>query len=48
MNIGTCMVVLGIITPLIMVLKRLSDHDDVEFHTKKQIREQLREEGLIS
>ena len=48
MNIGTSILVLGILTPAIMVAKRLSDKDDVEFHTKKQIREQMREEGLIA
>ena len=48
MNIGTSMVVLGLLTPAIMVAKRLTDKDDIEFHTKKQIREQMREEGLIA
>ncbi|MBR6127642.1 hypothetical protein IKQ21_08160 [bacterium] len=48
MNIGTSMVVLGLLTPAIMVAKRLADKNDIEFHTKKQIREQMREEGLIA
>ena len=48
MNIGTSMVVLGLLTPAIMVAKRYADKDDMEFHTKKQIREQMREEGLIA
>ncbi len=48
MNIGTSIVVLGILTPAIMVAKRLADKDDIEFHTKKQIREQMKEEGLIA
>ena len=48
MNIGTSMVVLGILTPAIMVAKRLADKEDIEFHTKKQIREKMREEGLIA
>ena len=48
MNIGTSIVVLGILTPAIMVAKRLADKDDIEFHTKKQIREQMKKEGLIA
>lgn len=47
MNIGSSILALGVFTPLIMLAKRLSDKNDVEFFTKKQIREQLKSEGLI-
>ena len=47
MNIGACILALGVITPLIMLAKRMSDKDDVEFKTKAHIREQLKNEGLI-
>ena len=48
MNIGTCIFVLGVVTPAIMVAKRILTHDDTEFQTKKEIREQLIKEGVIS
>ena len=48
MNIGTCITVLGVITPGIMLIKRLKCKDDAEFQTKKEIRKQLQAEGLIS
>ena len=48
MNIGTCITVLGVVTPAIMLLKRLKCKDDAEFQTKKEIREQLKAEGIIS
>ena len=47
MNIGTCIFALGIVTPAIMLAKRLSGKDDTEFETKKRIREQLIKEGVI-
>ena len=46
-NIGTCIFALGIVTPGIMLMKRLFAKDDQEFQTKKEIREQLVKEGLI-
>ena len=47
-NIGTCIFALGIVTPGIMLMKRLFAKDDHEFQTKKEIREQLVKEGLIA
>lgn len=47
-NIGSCALALGVITPGIMLAKRMMVKDDAEFHTKKQIREQLIEEGIIA
>jgi len=47
-NIGTCIFALGVITPAIMLAKRLVSKDDVEFQTKKEIREQLIKEGIIA
>lgn len=46
-NIGTCILALGVLTPAIMLTKRLMGKDDQEFQTKKEIREQLIKEGLI-
>ena len=46
-NIGTCILALGVVTPAIMLAKRLSGKDDTEFQTKKEIREQLIKEGVI-
>ena len=46
-NIGTCMFALGIVTPAIMLAKRLVSKDDAEFQTKKEIRQKLIEEGII-
>ncbi len=48
MNIGSCILALGVLTPLAMLSKRLLGKDDAEFQTKKQIREQLIQEGIIS
>jgi len=48
MNIGSCILALGIITPAIMVLKRLTDKSGKEFQTKKEIKEQLIKEGVIA
>jgi hypothetical protein len=47
-NIGACILALGIISPGIMVAKRFISHDDTEFQTKKDIREQLVQEGVIA
>lgn len=47
-SIGTCILALGVVTPGIMLLKRLTSKDDQEFETKRQIREQLIEEGIIA
>lgn len=46
-NIGSSILVLGVITPTIMVVKRLLSPDDKEFCRKTEIRNQLREQGLI-
>lgn len=47
-NIGACILALGIITPGIMVIKRLTDKSGKEFQTKKEIKEKLIKEGIIS
>ncbi len=47
-NIGSCALALGVITPGIMLAKRFLFHDDTEFQTKKDIREQLIDEGVIA
>ena len=47
-NIGSCALALGVITPGIMLAKRFLFHDDAEFQTKKDIREQLIDEGVIA
>lgn len=47
-NIGSCALALGVITPGIMLAKRFLFHDDTEFKTKKDIREQLISEGVIA
>ncbi|MBE7710553.1 MAG: hypothetical protein E7Z92_00275 [Cyanobacteria bacterium SIG31] len=47
-NIGTCILALGVVTPAIMLAKRLAGKDDAEFQTKKEIREKLINEGLIA
>ncbi len=47
MNIGTSIFVLGILTPAIMVAKRLWKKDNAEFQTKSEIRKQMIEEGII-
>lgn len=48
MNIGCCILALGVLTPLAMLGKRLLGKDDAEFQTKREIREQLIQEGIIS
>ncbi len=47
-NIGVSILALGVITPGIMLLKRLLSHEDTEFQTKKEIRQQLIDEGVIA
>ena len=47
-NIGASILALGIITPGIMLLKRLTDKSGKEFQTKKEIKEKLIKEGIIS
>lgn len=47
-NIGASIIALGIITPGIMLLKRLANKSDTEFQTKKEIKEKLIKEGIIS
>ena len=47
-NIATCIFALGVVTPGIMLAKRLLNGDDKEFQTKKDIREQMIKEGLIA
>ena len=47
-GIGSCMFALGVLTPAIMLLNRLSSNDNQEFETKKRIREQLIKEGVIA
>lgn len=48
MNIGTCIMALGVVTPAMMVCKRLMGKEDKEFQTKKEIREKLIKEGVIA
>ena len=47
-NIATCIFALSIVTPAAMLAKRLLGKDNAEFQTKKEIREQLIKEGIIS
>lgn len=47
-NIGTCIFALSIVTPAAMLAKRLLGKDNAEFQTKKEIREQLIKDGIIS
>lgn len=47
-NIGIGILVLGIITPTVMVMKRLLSPDDREFCRKKEIRERLIKDGVIT
>lgn len=47
-NIGSCMFALGVVTPAIMLAKRFLSKDNAEFQTKKEIREKLIQEGIIS
>lgn len=47
MNIGACILALGVITPAIMLLKRKTDKGGSEFQTKKEIKDELIKEGII-
>jgi hypothetical protein len=47
-NIGVCIAALGVLTPGVMLFKRLTANNDTEFHTKKVIREQLIKDGVIA
>ncbi len=47
-NIGSSILVLGVITPTIMVVKRLLSPNDKEFCRKTEIRNQLIKEGKIT
>ena len=48
MNIGACIMALGVITPAIMLIKRITDKSGPEFQTKKEIKEQLIRDGVIT
>ena len=47
-NIGVSILALGVLTPAAMLIKRLTDKGGSEFQTKKEIKEQLIKEGIIS
>ena len=47
-SIGACILALGVLTPAVMLLNRMSSNDNQEFETKKRIREQLVKEGVIA
>ncbi len=47
-SLGACILALGVITPAIMLIKRLTDKSGSEFQTKKDIKEKLIKEGVIS
>lgn len=47
-NIGSCMFALGVLTPAVMLAKRFMSKDNAEFQTKKEIREQLINDGIIA
>ncbi len=47
-NIGASVLALGVITPAAILIKRLTDKSGKEFQTKKEIKEQLIREGIIS
>ena len=46
-NIGSSILALGVLTPAIMLLQRISSKDNQEFETKKRIRNELIKEGII-
>ena len=48
MNIGACVLARGVVTRAIMLIKRMTDKSGPEFQTKKEIKEQLIKEGVIS
>ena len=47
-SLGACILALGVVTPAIMLIKRLTDKSGSEFQTKKDIKEKLIKEGVIS
>ena len=47
-SLGACILALGVVTPAIMLIKRLTDKSGSEFQTKKDIKEKLIKEGIIS
>ena len=47
-NIGASILALGVITPAAMLIKRYTDKGGKEFQTKKEIKEQLIREGVIT
>ena len=47
-NIATCIFALSVVTPAVMLAKRLLGKDDSEFQTKKEIRAQLIKDGVIA
>lgn len=47
-NIGISILALGVITPGVMLAKRLLSKEDAEFQTKKEIRQKLIDEGVIA
>ncbi len=47
-NMGIGILVLGVITPTVMLMKRLLSPGDKEFCRKKEIREQLIKDGIIT
>ena len=47
-NIGSCIFALGVLAPAIMLVKRKLFDRDSEFQTKREIRDKLVKEGVIS
>ena len=47
-NIGSCILALGVLAPAIMLVKRKLFDRDSEFQTKREIRDKLVKEGVIS
>ena len=47
-SLGACILALGVVTPAIILIKRLTDKSGSEFQTKKDIKEKLIKEGVIS
>ena len=48
LNIGASILALGVITPAIMLIKRMTDKSGMEFETKRRIKEELIKEGVIT
>ena len=47
-NIGTCMGVLGVVVPGIMLAMRYMDKDNKEFAVKKQLQEKIQKQNIIA